>query len=65
VAVGLDRDHARRVADLRFATDDGAVVVEVVPQPDQDVALELYSANERTGLLATALERPVEVVAVA
>jgi exopolyphosphatase/guanosine-5'-triphosphate,3'-diphosphate pyrophosphatase len=65
VAVGLDRDHARRVADLRFATDDGSVVVEVVPQPDQDVALELYSANERTGLLATALERPVEVVAVA
>jgi exopolyphosphatase/guanosine-5'-triphosphate,3'-diphosphate pyrophosphatase len=65
VAVGLDRDHAQRVADLRFVTDDGTVVVEVVSQPDQDVTLELFSANERSELLATALERPVEVVAVA
>jgi len=61
IAVGLDRDHARRVADLQFATDDGSVVVEVVPEPDQDVSLELYSANERSELLAEALGRPVEV----
>jgi exopolyphosphatase/guanosine-5'-triphosphate,3'-diphosphate pyrophosphatase len=65
VAVGLDRDHAQRVADLRFAADNGAVVVEVVSRPDQDVTLELFSANQRSELLATALDRPVEVVAVA
>lgn len=65
VAVGLDRDHAGRVADLRFVTDNGAVVVEVVPEPDQDVTLELYSANERSALMAKALDRPVELVAAA
>ena len=36
------------------ATDNGSVVVGVVPRPDQYVSLELYSANERTELLAEA-----------
>jgi hypothetical protein len=33
----------------------------VVPELDQDVSLELYSANERSELLGEALGRPVEV----
>jgi exopolyphosphatase/guanosine-5'-triphosphate,3'-diphosphate pyrophosphatase len=65
VAVGLDRDHASRVADVACVVSNGSVVVEVTPQPEEDLSLELFSANERSGLLAAALDRPVELVAAA
>ena len=63
IAVGLDRNHAARVADVRCHVEDGDVRVEVVPRDGDELTLELFSAGQRTGLLASALGRPVELVA--
>jgi hypothetical protein len=41
---------------------DGALVVEVTPEPGADVSLELYAANVRAELLSDALGARVEVV---
>ncbi|HEX6422828.1 MAG TPA: Ppx/GppA phosphatase family protein [Acidimicrobiales bacterium] len=70
VAVGLDRNHAARVRSVTCRDGDGrdgdgALVVEVTPEPGADVSLELYAANVRAELLADALGAPVEVVEVA
>jgi exopolyphosphatase/guanosine-5'-triphosphate,3'-diphosphate pyrophosphatase len=68
IAVGLDRNHAGRVAAVscRDRSDgDGegeGLVIEVVPQPEADIGLELYSANQRKELLESTLERAVTVV---
>jgi exopolyphosphatase/guanosine-5'-triphosphate,3'-diphosphate pyrophosphatase len=66
IAVGLDRNHARRVASVGCREGHGGILtIEVTPAPGEDVSLELYSANSRADLLAEALASPVEVVAVA
>ena len=61
VAVGLDRSHAGPVADVRCTIDDDTVLVEVVPRPGEVPELEAFSARQRTGPLAEALEREIEV----
>lgn len=62
VAIALDRSHDSLVEGLRCRVDDeGRVVVEVTPAGDADVALELYTANDRKALLEEVLGRPVEV----
>lgn len=65
VAVGLDRNHGARVAEVRCRARGGRLVVEAVPEPGQDIALELFAANARADLLADALGSTVEVVAAA
>jgi len=62
VAVGLDRNHGRRVTRVRVADDDGRLVIGAVPAPGQDVSLELYAAGTRSDLLADVLGTPVTVV---
>jgi exopolyphosphatase / guanosine-5'-triphosphate,3'-diphosphate pyrophosphatase len=62
VAVGLDRNHAGRVTGVRLAEDDGRLVIGAVPEPGQEVSLELYAAGTRSDLLADALGVPVSVV---
>jgi exopolyphosphatase / guanosine-5'-triphosphate,3'-diphosphate pyrophosphatase len=67
VAVGLDRNHAARVRSVTCRDGDGrdgdgALVVEVTPEPGADVSLELYAANVRAELLSDALGARVEVV---
>jgi len=64
VAVGLDRNHGRRVTGVRVADDAGRLVIGAVPAPGQDVSLELYAAGTRSDLLADALDMPVTVVEV-
>jgi len=64
VAVGLDRNHGRRVTGVRVADDAGRLVIGAVPAPGQDVSLELYAAGTRSDLLADALDVPVTVVEV-
>jgi exopolyphosphatase / guanosine-5'-triphosphate,3'-diphosphate pyrophosphatase len=64
VAVGLDRNHGRRVSGLRVAGDDGRLVIGALPEPGQDVSLELYAAGTRSDLLADGLGVPVDVVEV-
>lgn len=61
VAVGLDRNHAGRVAEVGATVDDDTVTVEVVPRAGEHPELEVFSARQRTGPLADALGRRVEV----
>lgn len=63
VAIGLDRSHDGRVQAVRTRTLPRRLVVEAVPADDRDIGLELYTAGERSALLAAVLGRPVEVVA--
>lgn len=63
VAIGLDRGHRQAVEGVRVVISDEAVVVEVLAEPGADLDLELYTAEERRGLLEQVLEREVRVVA--
>jgi exopolyphosphatase/guanosine-5'-triphosphate,3'-diphosphate pyrophosphatase len=64
VAVGLDRTHGARVSGLScHVAEDGHLVVEAAAVPGEDIQLELYAADQRTGLLEEVLGMPVEVVA--
>ena len=63
VAIGLDRTHDGRVAEVRVRRRGRRIVVEARPAGPQDLDLEVYTANERTGLLAEVLSTRVEVVA--
>ena len=61
VAIGLDRNHASRVADV-WVVDDGtglSIVAEAVP--GEDISLELYAAGARKDLLEAVLDVPIEV----
>ena len=65
LAIGLDRSHRGRVRSVR--AEVGAKRIVVVADGgnggvDGDISLELYAANERKGLLASVLERRVDVV---
>lgn len=62
IAIGLDRAHDGRVASVRAVVLDGRLVVEAVAHDGADVTLEAYTAQERSGLLATVLAMPVDVV---
>ncbi len=65
VAIGLDRTHSRRVASVRARPGKGALRIEVTCRDSEDCEVELFSAAERSGLLAEVLDTPVEVVPVA
>jgi exopolyphosphatase/guanosine-5'-triphosphate,3'-diphosphate pyrophosphatase len=64
VAIGLDRSHANAVGRVEVSIDDDRVRIGVgAKEEGGDVALEVWSGNQRTGLLADVLERPVVVEA--
>ena len=66
VAIALDRSRAGAVATVAVEEeDDGAVRIAVGARPGADLSLELFTAEERAGLLADVLDRPVDVVAAA
>jgi exopolyphosphatase / guanosine-5'-triphosphate,3'-diphosphate pyrophosphatase len=55
IAIGLDRRHDGRVTGVRVERiADGLKIVPEAP-PGTDLSLELYAADERSGLLADAL----------
>jgi len=65
VAIALDRGHASVVDGVRAgggARAKDPIVLEVHGQPGADVALELYSADERKGMLEELLGHAVVVV---
>lgn len=65
VAIGLDRTHSGAVIkiDVEEGDDDGTLVIRVGDgQPDNDLSLELFTANERKSLLEEVLGRPISVV---
>ena len=61
VAIGLDRRHAGSVRIVRVVVDGDRVVVEPIPGDDADITVEIYAANERSVLLAEALDRDIVV----
>jgi exopolyphosphatase / guanosine-5'-triphosphate,3'-diphosphate pyrophosphatase len=61
VAIGLDRNHAARVAGVSVAEDDDGLVVTVRPAEDADITLELYAASARKDLLESALATSIDV----
>jgi exopolyphosphatase / guanosine-5'-triphosphate,3'-diphosphate pyrophosphatase len=62
VAIALDRSHSGLVKKLKCKRkDDGKLVIEAVPDGEADLSLELYTANERKGLLADVLGVPVDL----
>jgi exopolyphosphatase/guanosine-5'-triphosphate,3'-diphosphate pyrophosphatase len=64
VAIGLDRSHAAAVGRVELWVDDQGVAIAVGPrEPGGDVALEVWSAGQRTDLLAEVLGRAVVVEA--
>ncbi len=63
VAIALDRSHEARVADVRAVRRGEELVIEVVPADGADVALELYAAGERRGLLEETLGYEVRLTA--
>jgi exopolyphosphatase/guanosine-5'-triphosphate,3'-diphosphate pyrophosphatase len=64
IAIGLDRNHASRVRDVRLRdAGDRALVIEVVPDGDADVSLELFAAAQRRDLLESVLDLDVTLEA--
>ncbi|MEP7045207.1 MAG: Ppx/GppA phosphatase family protein [Ilumatobacteraceae bacterium] len=63
VAIGLDRSHDGRVKSVMAQTRNGRLVVEAVAKRGKEISLELYTANERCGLLEEMLGQRVAVVA--
>jgi exopolyphosphatase/guanosine-5'-triphosphate,3'-diphosphate pyrophosphatase len=63
VAIGLDRSHAARVLQVRAGRHGDRLVVEAVGKDGIDVGLEVYTAHERSGLLADVFGLDVEIVA--
>lgn len=64
VAIGLDRSHQALVSKVNVSFDSKAEELSLEAVSDRDVAeiqLELYSANERSDLLANALDVTVVV----
>lgn len=61
LGIALDRTRNRVVSRLEASVDPRAINVRLVVKPDGDPSLELYTARERSGLLARALERDVEL----
>jgi exopolyphosphatase/guanosine-5'-triphosphate,3'-diphosphate pyrophosphatase len=55
VAIGLDRNHASRVDRVEVEDHGDELVISAVAAPGEDIALELYAAGARTGLIDAAL----------
>ena len=62
VAIGLDRAHRGSVGGLHVREDGDGLVLELDAEAGADTAVEVWSAEERKGLLAEVLDRPIEVV---
>ncbi len=62
VAIGLDRSHAEVVGTVVAHVDDTSVNIVIGPrEPDDDLALEQYSATQRRNLLEEVAGRTVSI----
>jgi exopolyphosphatase/guanosine-5'-triphosphate,3'-diphosphate pyrophosphatase len=62
VAIGLDRNHGARVADISVEDRKKRLTVSVQAVPGEDIGLELYEADARKELLEAVLDVPIAVV---
>jgi exopolyphosphatase / guanosine-5'-triphosphate,3'-diphosphate pyrophosphatase len=65
IAIGLDRNHAANVAAVKVEVTREELMIQAAPQGEADIELELFSASQRSDLLAEAVELPVTVVSAA
>lgn len=63
VAIGLDRTHDGRVDRVEVAVDDTNITIKVASPSNQDLELNIYAANERSGLMAEVFRHDVTVTA--
>jgi exopolyphosphatase/guanosine-5'-triphosphate,3'-diphosphate pyrophosphatase len=61
IAIGLDRAHRGSVGGLHVREEGDALVLELDAEEGADTSVEVWSAEERKGLLAEVLDRPLEV----
>lgn len=61
VAIALDRAHTGAARSVRVHEGKGVIEVEVLGAADEDLSLELYSAQERKGLLEEVLGTRVDI----
>ena len=63
IGIGLDRSHSGLVTDLQasFDTDEDMLRIVARANPGTDISLEVYSAQERSSLLASALGCAIEI----
>ncbi|MEP6658703.1 MAG: Ppx/GppA phosphatase family protein [Acidimicrobiales bacterium] len=61
VAIGLDRTHEGKITSVRVRALH-PLQIEAFGVPGADIALELYAATERSGLLGDVFERGVEII---
>ncbi len=61
VAIGLDRAHRGSVSAVRCLEERKRIVIEIEPAEGADTDVEVWSAEERKGLLAEVLGRRVTV----
>ena len=62
VAIGLDRSHRQAVSGIDVSERKGQLQILLrTDDPDADLSLELYSAEERSGLLADVLDLAISV----
>ncbi|MCU0272209.1 MAG: Ppx/GppA family phosphatase [Acidimicrobiales bacterium] len=59
IGIALDRGHSGAVDDLRCRIDADGIHVDV--RAEGDIGLELYTADQRRGLLEQELGRPVAI----
>jgi exopolyphosphatase / guanosine-5'-triphosphate,3'-diphosphate pyrophosphatase len=63
VAIGLDRSHDGRVTGVSVDRIGRTLRINAAASSGAPLALELYAANERSALLASALDLTVEIAA--
>jgi exopolyphosphatase / guanosine-5'-triphosphate,3'-diphosphate pyrophosphatase len=63
VAIGLDRSHDGRVRSLMAHVRRDRLVIEAEAKRGKEISLELYTANERSGLLEEVLGQRVDIMA--
>jgi exopolyphosphatase/guanosine-5'-triphosphate,3'-diphosphate pyrophosphatase len=61
IAIGLDRSHNQAVSSVRTTREGGLLFIDAATDPEIDIDLELYSANDRSSLLGGVLGLGVEV----
>ncbi len=60
VAIGLDRTYSRVFSGLRVGVDDKCLTINLFADQGRDTELEIFTARDRCGLLAEAIDRRVE-----
>ena len=63
VAIGMDRNHDGAVERVVVKDEGDVVRLELVGEPGADLSLEVYTATERSNMLADQLGATVEIVA--